>query len=541
MASSNGSESRPLESDQTGELESAAAIRERLKQHRREIIQSINPDELVHDHAMHELLGFDLVEDVVRGDRSARKKAEMILHTIESQDNSALLRFVQCLESEHDHLGHAFVAKRLLGTGLSDEMMKEMDTSYKYMMQCRRNAKRLRSDIDCHTLVPHLQAEQLLTGDEVQQLSLESMTRQKKNSLLLALLETKGPTAHMIFVQCLEKDDENPSHQELLQQLFDAAGEEVQCDGSGVKRKAIVQLVSEHTCKVPKFTPKQTMASGVIVSQRYLNIVKEVHEFQYNGNSEAAITKVETYRLSGQTELYVALMCRNWYAYVTCKSPQQIEGMAEEAKKLLASVDGDNRHVLESRCEWMLSKYYYYKNNKEKSEQHIDRSMVIQGTYHVAQGEDTLLTHYGKACVLLEKLAEQWSPELAGEAEHLIENANDSAMESGDFGVYLSHHQLRLAQLCLHSSSTHPGVCSDPKTLERAASIIDSIDMKSLSQRTKCLLYIIKSDYHRNIAECSEAMKCAKEAHRIAASSGFMTELDSVSRRFEALTVDHKE
>ena len=278
------------------------------------------------------------------------------------------------------------------------------------------------------------------------------MTRQNKVSFVLSLLETKGPTAHLLFVKCLEQNSENPSHKDLLH-LFD-----ITTEVHMLKRKATVQLQAARTV-VSKFIPRQAKAHGIIVSLTYLEAVEKIHGLQYKGKCEAAIIEVEAYKSAGEVELYVALMCRNWYAYVNChKSPKEIDNMVEDAMKSLQAVESDNRAILESRCKWMLSKYYWYMNDKKKAQHHIDESMLIQAAYQVAPGEDTLLTHYGKACTLLDTLAEQWSSTVAGWARKLIQNANDFAVES-DYGLYLSHHCIRLAQISLRSSPQCPGVC----------------------------------------------------------------------------------
>ena len=218
-------------------------------------------------------------------------------------------------------------------------------------------------------------------------------------------------------------------------------------------------------------------------------------------------------------------MCRNWYAYVNCrKSSKDMHEMVEDAMKLLQTINNDNSAILESRCEWMLSKYYWYMNDKQNAQYHIDRSMLIQGINRVAPGKDTLLTHHGKACTLLDTLAERWSDGVAKDARRLIQNANDFAVSS-DYGLYLSHHCIRLAQISLRSSSQCPGVCSDPSDLEEAASTLNSVDVNNLSPRTKCLFYITYSDYYRNKSNHQEALDCVEKARSIAESSGFDTEL----------------
>lgn len=352
------------------------------------------------------------------------------------------------------------------------------------------------------------------------------MTRQNKVLFVLSLLETKGPMAHLLFVECLKQGSEDPSHRELLH-LF------------GVTTEVCV-LKGQATCtKLSKFIPRQAKAHGIIVSQAYLDAVEKIHDLQYydKGNCEAAITEVEGHKACGKVELYVALMCRNWYAYVNChKSPQEIEGMVEDAMKLLQEIESDKRAILESRCEWMLSKYYWYMDDKKKAQYHIDESMLIQTANQVAPPRRRY-SFDRKACTLLDKLAEQWSPRVAGYACKLIENANNFAVEC-DYGLYLSHHHIRLAQISLHSSPQCPGVCNDLGELKEADLSLSKVDVNSLSPRTKCLFYITYSDYYRNMAKHEEAMNFVQKARSIAVDRGFDTELKSIEKRFSALKIE---
>ena len=397
-----------------------------------------------------------------------------------------------------------------------------------------RSLNELRRNFDVEDLVPILYAKGLLTPDEFERLTNPAMlmTRQAKVSFVLSLLETKGPMAHLLFVQCLEQESENPSHRELLH-LFG-----VTTEVCVLKRKAAGQATcATVNSKFIKFIPRQAKAHGIIVSQTYLDTVKKIHGLQYEGNCKAAIIEVEVHKTAGKVELYVALMCRNWYAYVNChRSPQEIEGMVEDAMKSLQTVESDNRAILESRCEWMLSKYYWYMNDKQKAQHHIDKSLIIQSASQVAPGEDTLLTHYGKACTLLDTLAEEWSTEVAGYARIFIENANDFAVEC-DYGLYLSHHCIRLAQIYLRSSPQCPGVCNDGE-LQEAALTLSKVDVNSLSPRTKCLFYITYSDYYRNKANHEKAMSYVQKAHSIAEGRKFDTELKSIEKRFSVLKIE---
>jgi len=514
----------------SSDISSNDIVAHRLKQYRHEISKSINPKELLKYTCAEELTEMELLANY---NEPRTAKTEALLIAVESSSKpNAFVQFVQCIEKEKEHLGHLYVAKLLWGTELSTDMHNDMNTSVIYREKCKQNIDILTHNINAEVLVPILRTKGLLTLDECQRLTDPTMltTNQDKVSFILSLLETKEPTAHLLFVKCLEQESENPSHKELLQ-LFDIAQKD-----RGLKRKATKQF---HTVssKLPKFILRQTIVHGAIVSQKYLEAVEKIHVLQYSGNCITAITEVERYKSIGEFELYVALMCRNWYAYVNChKSAHEMNCMVEEALKLLQDVDSDNRVILESRCEWMLSKYYWYMNDKEKAKQHIDESMSIQAAYQVAPGEDTLLTHYGKACTLLDTLTEQWSPKVAQWARRLIQNANDFAVD-GNYGLYLSHHCIRLAQISLRSSPQCPGVCEDPNDLKEAVSTLRSVNANNLSPRTKCLFYITYSDYYRNMDDSGEALHYVQMAHDIAKSSGFDTELRSIEKRFNALKI----
>ena len=510
------------------------AIAGRIKHHHSEILMYINPKELFNYMCEEEIVEMELLELIYDDTKSSEKKVQALLDAVESSSKpNAFVRFAECVEKEKTHLGHSYIAMLLKGQEFSTSMHNDIKISAQYKKQCIQGFNKLMCNLNIEDLVPVLFAKGLLTADEFDRLTNLAMvmTRREKVSFVLKLLNTKGPTAHLLFVTCLEQKSENPSHKELLC-LF----------GVFKNDRVLKRNATQATCtiisKVSKFIPRQAKAHGIIISQTYLEAVEKIHELQYKGNCEAAIVEVETYKSNGEVELYVALMCRNWYAYVNChKSPEQIDGMVKDAVKSLQPIESDNRAILESRCEWMLSKYYWYMNDKQKAQYHIDQSMLIQSAHQVAPGEDTLLTHYGKACTLLDTLAEQWSPSVAGIARRLIQNANDFAVES-NYGLYLSHHCIRLAQISLRSSPQCPGECNDRSDLKEAALTLESVDVNSLSPRTKCLFYITYSDYYRNKADHKEALNYVQKAHSIAKSSGFDTELESIEIRFSVLNIE---
>lgn len=505
-------------------------IAERFRKYRKVIALNINPDELYSYMCEEELIApeeFDCSS-------STKEKTEVLLNAVETKGGDAYIIFIHnCLEQEKEHLGHSYVANLLLGKAFSPESLRK---SERFKKLFRRNRVYLEKHINVDTLRSHLNEEGLLTSSEHETL-LMPKTSKEKSSLLLNWLETKGPNGPLLFVKCLRNETEHNAHKEIIELV--ESEDDCEKDSAVVRRKRKAPQVLNSRCKIQCFYRKQIHASGVIISQEYLTVVKEIHTLQYSGEYKAAIVKVNEYKASGNTEFYIALLCRNWYAYVCNKaSPEEVKRMVEEAMKLLEGVKNENRAILESRLQWMLSKHSWYSDNKEMAKEYIDKSLEIQTAYNVAPGEDTLITFYSKACTLLDTLSENWSPRDAAIARNFIERANDSAMQGEtDFGLYLDHHLIRLAQLCLRSSPDHPGVCTDLNDLEEADSTLNQIDEDGLSPRTKCLYYITRCDYYRNMAQESEAVDYANMAHKIAQDSQFGTELASVEKRFQALGI----
>ena len=418
----------------------------------------------------------------------------------------------------------------LKGTFVPDKTSSQLRREFTQRMRI------LSDTISTDELLPYLIQKLLLTLSEEEVLQNRNRTSKDKALFLLNLLERKGPSAHLLFANCLREEKEHPVHNELFNEITAGLDRDIELDCCRLQRKRKAEYeVAPTPVKVTKSSPFQVRAHGVLVSRDYYDKIKEIRRLHYIGQWETADAIVENCKLppgpgmSGDTALYVGVMLRNCSGYVTRKMTDAVESTVCKARTLLKFVDDDNRVILESRCECYNKKW-------KDAQEHVENALSIHMAYNVQPGEDTGLSNYCKACILQHSLTQEWCPKTARIAKDCLKRANDHAI-LGDYGLYISHHQIRLAQLCLRSSQHDAGTCTDPALLKEAKQYMHSIEELDLAPRTRCLYYITKSDLCRNMELLPEAKNYTTMAHDIAEDNGFKTELQSSEARLQALVI----
>lgn len=499
----------------------------------------------------------------IRQLQSRRKEAEAILRLVEEKGEKSCKRLVRSLKKTRHHLGHVYAASLFDGTEFAS--LKDTNASASIRKRLKQNMQYVIDGLNTATLVPILREEELLTDEEIEILASKT-SRDKALTLFTGILETKGPTAYLRFATCLNREKEHPFHRELLDKLNqpssaddtfsdddnsdgellqDSCGAPLQDIDEDIETDFVVQLGQKRkidfkaqavcgTVKVTKCSPPNIRAQGILVSSVYNSKVKEIRRLHYVGKWNEAEKIVTECRLSGDIEMYVAVMLRNCSGYVTRKMKEFVKIRVREAKRLCKQMESDNRTILRSRCEWMLAKLYRYLGKMPKAQKHITKAMEMQSG--VDPGEDTALGHYCQACILIRSLSENWSDKTAEQAKSHLRIASDHAV-LGDYGLYISHHKIRLAQLCLQSSQYHPGVCTD-KALIKEASQALTLNELELQPRTRCMYYYTKSDLFRSSEQLAEARSYIALARDLAKEYKFKSELQAVAVRFRALKLD---
>ena len=558
----------------------ALLLSRNLREHHDEIVKALNFMALEEKLIEKGLLAHGESDDLVS--RTQADGADLVFSRVKEVGSEGYKDLLWCLEQTDDdwHIGHAYAAALLRGDTFTDESKRKIDHSIELHQRYRKQLdimEMIEDNLNTNDLIPSLMAYQLLTEDEMEDLTLPSYSRREKIVRLLDIITHKGPAADYYFMRALADTlKENPVHRDILERVYCQPLEsimDVERDSAptssrvlGKRKRAMVELYATVKKIVPISIPRQTQAHGIILSEEYFKRINNIRRLHYLGNWDGAEKIVEEcWNLASNSEiendstyreLYVAVALRNCSGYVTRKMTKKVLCVVGQAKQLCKSIDNDNGRVLESKCEWMLAKMYRYNKDFDKAMEHIENAQMMHLRYNIAPGEDTTLCNYCKGCILASQLAKtkqldksnlassplsehkasERSSRKFEEAKQCLRMAIDHAAIQ-DYAIYQSHHMIRLAQLCLHSSQFETGISDDKYQIAEAEAALncDYIDEKVLAPRTKCLFYVTRSDLYRNKKELKLAEEEAQRAMDIAVKNEFSTEIKSAEIRLQAL------
>ena len=510
-----------------------SAVTSRAHQNEKEIIQWLSPNELVSHMCKCGLVDLQEEGELFLNNSITRKdKAKHILSVLDAKGPSAHLQFLECLRKETSHLGHAYIASLLEGKKFGDE--EEVHASYTLQKHISGCMPDLVQYVNLHTLVPLLRQALLLTNSE-QEILINYKTQNEQVLYLLTVLGTKGPTAYYKFTCCLGDESEHCTHWELFKKLTsheDCASFKLHSR----QRKRKTKSEEDEDTVVLKRNPYHLEAHGTLVSRKYFECMRRIRRCHLTGKWSEADKIVKECMLTDDKVLHIAVMLEDCTGYITRCERDTVLTIVEKAEKMCSSElpsTSNNWFFLKGRCEWVLAKLYRYTKEKDKALQHIQNAMEFQ--YNVARGEDTALTNYCYACILLESLVDSYSEENSKKAKASLECAIYYASNE-EYGLDLSHPRIRLAQLYLGSSPSQPGRNQNPTGINKARDSLQAVDFDTLAPRTKCIFYFTKSDLLYNCSKIDEARQLAQLALGIATENTFKTEIASAQARLESFS-----
>lgn len=115
-------------------------------------------------------------------------------------------------------MGHVYIASLLEDQYFADKF--EIEQSAIFRKQIVKNMVKMK-DINLRELCPILVSKRLITTDEFECLTSALKLESERILLLFQILDTKGPTAHSIFVHCLGEENSHKPHKELFQLISD--------------------------------------------------------------------------------------------------------------------------------------------------------------------------------------------------------------------------------------------------------------------------------------------------------------------------------
>ena len=475
----------------------------------------------------------DYQSKIADEEQSVLDRIDCLLNLLREGGPESCGKFILALEKEDEHLGHKYVLDLMRGRKYADEDEIALSSTVGKRIDDSEVSEKLLTDMNLEggALIGHMFSEKLVTDGEFEMIK-NCHTRTERNKMVLTILNTKGPLAHLKFLHCLKEESEESNqvtHQELFRLVCNDESVEIKITSVSRKRKAR----EGEEVSVTKRVPIRLEIEGELVTEEYLEVIQNIRLLHNQGKWDA-VNKIVTGCEGKSADFYVAVMLESCTGFITCKCPDKVEKTVKKARELCSKITNNCNTFLRGRCEWTLAKLYRYTKDKDKALEHIIMARHIQ--YNIKAGEDTALSNYCYACILLESLADKFDSDKDKEAKRSLELAIEHA-SSGDFGLDVAHPKIRLAQLYLGSSPQSPGTKTDDDSLRKAKSTLESVG-QNLAIRTQCIYYYTESDLYRNSGKQGEAIHSAQKALDIAKKNKFSTEIELVSKRLESLVTD---
>ena len=503
-------------------------IASKVNQHYDEVSKALNPIQLMPLLSTEQLLDFNEKSVLLEDHVSPYEKSCYILKSLETKGPSAYSKFLSCVKAEKNHMGHEYIVSLLEGKPFGSKSELEESSRLREVIQSHCLEM---MDISLQSLVPLMHSKSLLTRDEVEKLQCRHKTEHEKVQLLFHILDTKGPLAHGLFVECLRSETSHPTHSELYTALMSACSQQI---ANPRKRKRTVD-----DCALAIALPCKKLfrwkLQGPLKSKKYSEIVRVCNNYHHNGDWERLETEAAKYINHSIPEYEVVAYLQKAISWIIRRNPPIVIHLVDSAKKVIETkIFGENRSGLLCKGECTLARLFRYLGDYEKAKEHVAKAKEL--LYGIESGEDSARLCYCEACVTVECLNELSTEEDFEHVDELFARAilDDRSHESG-LGLIAPHSLLRLAQMYLGSTHYTPGTVTDHKKIKRARNCLNAIIYSSLSQRSKCLYHLIQSDLHRNCGRLDRAKESLDLVLSISKQCNFELEISSAQIRLHSL------
>ena len=451
--------------------------------------------------------------------------------------------FCRCLRHQHAqvHLGHEHIADLLEGKEFSPHEKAQRERSAQIRETMRKNETRLQLLLNLSALVPHLKKYSLVTLSELDYLSRGHMEPSETIQQFLRILDTKGGTAHCLFLQCLAEENTHPGHAEIKDVLTKALGEEKQGKSpfsttnpqSGISSDYCddqLQLV----VKIPR-TPHRIKLRGVLGNRQYVERMRELQFHRYHGHWDKFNSIIRRLVKNKSIDLKVFGMLAKAVASIMEGNTDKTMQLVDQAESLCnaGKLQHSNGTIMQGRCLYIRSAVYRHKKDYDKAKEYLDYSKQVLLSANIEPGEDTASIYYHTGTLALDCQLEDKK-----DAIEAFTNAVSHA-ERNDSGLPLIGWHSRVFSAFLFMGSTHNNFGqTEPSVayLKEAENILPGEpEVEDLPERTKALCFIAKCDVRRWQGNIKHAIAHAQRALGIAASCGFVFEEKYARNRLELL------
>ena len=527
-------------------------ISTRIQAHYSEIVKYLNYEELMGYLRQENLLNEEQLERLINPGPSQSKKGSMILDAIIARGEDACARFLSCIQKERMHMGHAYIARLLEGKEFSaDEEALQFSSEMQKRVKKHHTALK---DIDFSALVPFMLKHNLLTLAQ-SRLLLSDKEQPWKAAQLDVILSTKGPLAYDIFVRCLGEEESHPTHGELCRLLIDPTytnsnGFDIETNSAmnrelqRVPRKRKNESSNTQDVTLSKRQPRQFEFEGPLAGKRYSKLMLTFQTCHHSGEWCKLEVEVQNVLSCGIPELGAVALLEEAISHIFRQNREKVLDCVDRAWQLIRkppeiqqSSSGSNTRILQARCEHVVSCLYRYAKEYGEALQHAKNALAH--LVHCDSAEDKSFAFYCSACIRLESYADQGlaldeaSPEQIKEDFRLaIELARSHNI---GMDVVEPHSHIRLAQQCLGSTQFKAGCVTNKDSLRDAENSLSEVNVDRLSQRSKSLFHLLKSDLYMNEGKMDEAVVSATKSLELSKTGNFAVEQQSAEARLQAL------
>ena len=357
---------------------------------------------------VHELSGFLLEEEGLLGEKVIQKlqvgrytpKSLLSYLLRNSRDPDTLSKFVHCLKREQDHAGHRYLVSLIETDSVDTEVFHDaarISESRKIQQRVRRNMTRMSTDLNLEELHGILVKEGLLTQSEFEVLS-HATSRKERNQKFFAMLDKKSPIAYLVFASCLEQQDSDHVHSELLDLITSSTNEHER----SLKRKPTdltppPEVEKFALCtKRTKRSPYKLEMQGDLVTKYYRNQMKKCREALSCGRWKEI---GEMANKEARFSVKIAIVLEDSMGCLFQGMSQKAIEIIEQCEKDCEQVEeSENRSYLLGRCAYTKSWACRYAGDHVTAERYSR-----DATHHlfsVELGEDASLANYNRGCLL---------------------------------------------------------------------------------------------------------------------------------------------
>ena len=435
---------------------------------------------------------------------------------VHQKNRDAFHRCIQkSVEKNQRHLGHDYIATLLDKT--KPKFAEEASVALSELLRARIERKMYTfvMCINATVLYDHLVEKRLSTFEEFEKFKKSNLTDTEINEKIMGALITKGPTAHLLFVQCLSE-----------------TSEVLECHGE------LCDLISDFDEEFNDVTSPEQPVSHIQVPE-YLK-EKEYHERRsrfescYHNGNWTGLYKESRKCMETENPVTVAIgyleLALGWIFQL---NEGEVRKNLRLAHRVIMKLQ--DPAILYARCEYLHSLLLRYLQQYAKASRKAEVAMMI--LMHFEIGEDRAFAQYCYATSFVETLAPNCTDKDFKKAEKMLITAIDYAQKAEDMEILVTYSLLQLTRLYLGTTDTFLTVTTNQNRINLSNQCLEEIEKKlrqnELNMRFESLYYIRKSDYERSSGNMRLAEEMALKAKKLATRAELPIETEAATIRIK--------